>query len=130
MTVAMVAQLDLLSSSPEILAKAEEILSSLGGRLTHGLASDFVGSACWADDISYYNLTAFLPWHFIDQPYNPQGMLAPRAREQNVLGALNNAVNTVRKQTVGTAPFETSFMLRFLIHFVGDIHQPLHDVSL
>jgi hypothetical protein len=130
MTVAMVAQLDLQANHPEIYSTAQEILAPMSGALTHGVANTFVESACWPDVIKQYNFNEFTNAHFIDRPYNPQGMMNASGAEENVVFAINNLVVTLKAQTVQTAPLETSMCLRFLIHFLGDIHQPLHCVSL
>lgn len=127
MVTAMIAQLDLLSSNPEVLEMANEVLAPLNGALTHGLSNSFVETACWADDIKYYQLLASNEWHYIDKPYNYDGLLdATGPESNNILWAMQQSMATLGSQNVDTSPLETSLQLRYLIHWLGDIHQPLH----
>lgn len=130
MTVAMVAQLDLLNSHPDVYQTCQGILEPLNGVLTHGEANTFVESACWPDLVKTFSFEAFNNAHFIDRPYNPQGMVNATGPGANIVWAINNILNTLIGQTVQTAPLETSMALRYLIHFLGDLHQPLHATAL
>lgn len=48
----------------------------------------------------------------------------------------NNSLNTMKwamtilKKNNLTNSFERAFMARYLLHVVGDIHQPLHSVQM
>lgn len=130
MTVAMVAQLDLLKSHPDIYSTCQGILAPLNGKLTHNIANTFAETACWPDDIKRYNFNEFDQAHFINRPYNPQGMVNATGSTANIVYAIENIQNTLKAQTAQTAPLETSMALRFLIHFLGDLHQPLHAEAM
>ena len=130
MLVAMIAQLDLNSNNPSVMQTANEILIPMSGKLTHNLANTFVESACWPDILKTFSFHDFDNAHFIDRPYNPQGMMNATGAEENIVFAITSLLKTLSTQTVQTAPLETSMALRFLIHFLGDIHQPLHCVTL
>eukprot|EP01079_Euglenida_sp_SAG-EU17-18_P009870 gene9870-1779_t len=56
------------------------------------------------------------------------GVTAPPPNDMNVAWAIQNAVTTLGNANAGM--WAKSMMLRFLVHFVGDIHQPLHCASL
>jgi len=90
--------------------------------------SDFAETSTWMDAIKRTGLNAFDIWHYRDAPYNADGLpeVAP-AGEQNVVWAIKQATATLKSPDAGD--FEKALMLRFLIHFAGDIHQPLHCVS-
>jgi len=47
----------------------------LSSSLTHGDSNSFIESACWADDIRDFYMDAMTKWHYIDQPYNYDGLL-------------------------------------------------------
>ena len=130
MTVAMVAQQDLQKNHPEIFALCEGILAPLNGKLSHNKANTFAETACWPDDIKTFHFNEFDQAHFIDRPFNPQGMVNATGPDVNIIYAIQGIQGTLRSQTVKTAPLETSMALRFLIHFMGDLHQPLHATSL
>ncbi len=86
-----------------------------------------VTASLWADDLKRQGLEVFSSWHYINLPYNP----GRRARvaappEENVLWAVREAISVLR----GDADdLPKAMMLRFLLHFVGDLHQPLHCAS-
>ena len=126
----MVAELDLLDSNPSAYNTANEIVQVLNGPLTHDISNTFVESACWADDIKLYSMTYLNSGHFYDTPYNPEGLLSTPVPPQDVLWVIHNINDTLTYQTLENAPFETSFSLRFLIHVIGDMHQPLHCTQM
>jgi hypothetical protein len=66
-------------------------------------------------------------WHFVDQPFSPDGTpllaaVAPNAATQIPL--LRTAL-----AAAGTTDDVKSYDLVWLLHLVGDVHQPLHCVS-
>ena len=99
-------------------------------------SSTFLTCGCWSDDIKKGGITAFDTWHYIDIPYDPEGFLTPEKRalidadqnNNNVVWAIMQCLNTL--SNAEAKPFEKAMMLRFLVHFVADAHQPLHCCSL
>ena len=103
-------------------------------------SDDLASISTWADDIRPQRSETY-GWHFVDIPWNAHGYSQPRDcfhfdeqhREANqdhhncvvdrieiferVLGD-RNASNADRVEA-----------LKFLVHFVGDVHQPLHAVA-
>ena len=73
----------------------------------------------------------FDEYHFTNVAYDPdylfKGMTQPQAdnNAMNVLGW----VETVLKSNKDGVTFERAFMARYLLHLVGDSHQPLHSVN-
>jgi len=64
----------------------------------------------------------------VDTPFSPDGAKLPDAVDpQNVQWAIGQCLQTL--QSPRAPDVEKARMLRFLIHFVGDVHQPLHCVS-
>jgi hypothetical protein len=110
---------------PEVKAEVHRLIGILAG--FEPSFSDMVPAATWMDAIKEgrQGLTAFNDWHYFDQPYNPFGL--PGVKEpaaQNVVWAIGQAAATVGSSEA--TDFEKALMLRMLIHFVGDLHQPLH----
>lgn len=131
MATAMVAQLDLLRDAGDKLARAQKAVSVLAGDLSHNLSDTFVESACWADDIKSYGLQASSTWHYIDLPYSMDGTSAPTDNEiENVVWAIKQGYSTMTGYKRDSAILETALMMRYLIHFVGDLHQPLHATTM
>jgi hypothetical protein len=86
-------------------------------------------SATWADDLRKLRPEAS-PWHYIDIPRDaPHSALAEfcPASTGCVTSALEHQIELLRSD--GTDPRVRADALRFIIHFVGDLHQPLHCVT-
>lgn len=87
--------------------------------------SDFVTAACWADDIKNVSRT-YNSWHYLDIPYSPERLTTPPSpKENNVVWAIREQTKILKDSVA--ADSDRAKALRFLIHFVGDVHQPLHS---
>lgn len=87
-----------------------------------------LAAAVWPDQIRGDNVTAFDSWHFIDQPFSRDNTPLPPVATQNVVWAILQAEQVLNSNTA--PPAMKNLFLKFLIHFVGDIHQPLHSATL
>lgn len=73
----------------------------------------------------------FNSWHFSDKVYNPDDLeldIKPLAyfQEPSAPWLLARAMQTFN---LATHPWAFNFMLRFAVHVVGDVHQPMHAVN-
>jgi hypothetical protein len=89
-------------------------------------SKDFVNASHWADDLR--PVPEFKPTlneHFADFPFSADGTATPTnlPEPDNVITALEHNVEILKTSTDDNARAQA---LRFIIHFVGDIHQPLH----
>ena len=128
--------------SPELKAEAFSVLSAHPGfakwtNAYHPNASldvaayVFIRSSVWPDEIRKSGTAFDHPeWHFIDYPLRPPGFaLEPDARPtNNVLFGIAECERTLRDTNAN--PVLRAAMLSYLIHLVGDEHQPLHCESL
>ncbi len=88
--------------------------------------SNFITAAAWADDIKSYT-SAYSIWHYIDLPFSLDGTSTNGLNlplPTNVVWAINQCVATLQDPTATQS--NQAVALRFLLHFVGDIEQPLH----
>ena len=86
----------------------------------------FVDASTWADDIRRVRPETG-PWHFIDIPRGaPESDLSRYCPPASgcITTALAEELQILRDHRL--APEARADALRFAIHFVGDIHQPLH----
>jgi hypothetical protein len=138
-TVALIAQHYL---TPAAKTKIDAMLAADTDNLT---SHDMASAATWADKYRDSNnrrdhYTQTQQWHFVDMEIEsgdiatacfgrlplPVGTLASK-------GDANACVVDKAKQfpdelgSPGTDPQERLFALKFLLHFVGDMHQPLHS---
>jgi S1/P1 Nuclease len=108
-------------------AQADKLLSvQINPAAITATSLDFVNASHWADDVKKLPDFDFSPdLHFVDFPFfidqtKLQGQLP---KQNNILTGLAKYVKVLRTSTDEADRAEA---LRFIIHFVGDIHQPLH----
>lgn len=131
-TVALIAEKHL---SPNALAKARTLLTHHPidpklSRFCQPRSRDvFADASTWADDVkgdwqSPWHVTG--PWHFLDVPRGAArdevSSFCPA--EGCVTKAISDQLDVLRSRTA--AADKRVDALRFVIHFVGDVHQPLH----
>jgi hypothetical protein len=88
----------------------------------------FADAATWADD-ERTKAPKTAPWHFIDIPL---GATRDQVKESCgtagcVTEAIRDQLRILEDKTASAA--DRAQALRFIIHFVGDLHQPLHAVT-
>jgi S1/P1 Nuclease len=121
--------------TPKARNALDALLASDGDTLT---PPDFAGRATWADKYrSAHRETA--AWHFVNIeidhpdlasacfgfPALGQGQLASAGPAQDcVVNKIEEFALEVRNPA--TPPAERLLALKFLIHLIGDVHQPLH----
>lgn len=99
-------------------------------------SSIFITASCWPDDLKSKGIEAFSSWHNSSLPFDPCGCLSEIQNQKicadlegkDLLYAIDQCLMTLKHP--GATDWEKGIMLRFLTHFVGDIHQPLHCTSL
>jgi S1/P1 Nuclease len=123
----MVASIAFKRLNPRAKAKAKELLAiPIDPAGVAVKSKDFVNAAHWADDLRpFAEFDSFKPLHFIDQPFSTDGTALPAdlPEPDNVVKALGDNVNILKTSTDKNAQAQA---LRLIIHFVGDVHQPLH----
>jgi hypothetical protein len=85
--------------------------------------------ANWADQVRVTSRPETAAWHFIDIP--DRALSVTESDEPKYCGAASCIVSEIGIEIQGlsnpsTGPLERAELLRFLVHFVGDVHQPLH----
>ncbi|NGX42792.1 MAG: hypothetical protein K940chlam7_01080 [Chlamydiae bacterium] len=125
-----VAQIAYEELQPEVIHKVEPYLDAVSGSFPNH--SDFVMASVWADDIVHDGINSFLLWHGSARPYDPEGILSLQEKEiilakfegNDIVWAIDECKKTLKNPNA--TPWAKGFMLRMLIHIVGDIHQPIH----
>jgi hypothetical protein len=83
-------------------------------------------AACWADDFRALNHSCDT-WHYHDGCYSSDGTSCPSTTDGLLLQILPKCVQVLQDQDASQD--DRSFYLMFLIHLVGDAHQPLHTAA-
>ena len=84
-----------------------------------------VTASMYADDIksdSIYN--EYYNWHFINMELDEDYEDTVPSEKGDVFIAINKCIDILESDSVTDS--EKSFYLKLLIHFIGDLHQPMH----
>ncbi len=64
------------------------------------------------------------PWHYVNFPLGARYETHPKSDRGDLIRGIETCVNILRDDTTSEA--DKIFHLKMLVHFVGDLHQPLH----
>jgi hypothetical protein len=117
----IVARIALLQMTPAAKQAAQELLG----------ADDFVASSTWADQVRSARPETY-NWHFVDIPvgqsqYDPARDCKATDRGDCIIAELQRAESQISNSALRKDPRKEA--LKFLIHLVGDLHQPLHAID-
>ncbi|HRI88471.1 MAG TPA: S1/P1 nuclease, partial [Candidatus Hydrogenedentes bacterium] len=88
-------------------------------------------AARWPDEIRNHQQFHHPEWHFINFPFKPEGqprLLKTRGPDrENILAALDFNLSVVKDRHRRDA--DRAIALAWLLHLIGDLHQPLHTSS-
>jgi hypothetical protein len=130
--VALLAEQNL---TPHALAMVMQILRdgpidpSLSRYCKEGGTDPMADASTWPDDIRTLRPET-APWHYIDIPLGTSHQDIARfcpLPESCVTQAITDQLAILRAPNID--PQKKADALRFLIHFVGDLHQPLHATT-
>ncbi len=108
--------------SAEARAEVEELL---------GPGVSLASISSWADDVRSERRETS-NWHFVDMPlaetqYDPAKYCKKNEKRGDCVIA---AIGCARRELACTTiPTQRAEALKFLVHFVGDLHQPLHTME-
>jgi len=114
--------------TPAARAKAAELVQPLDARFNEGRAYNFITAGCWMDDMR--GLGRDYPWsklHYVTIPWTATGLPAEIPPAPNVVTAIKDNLHILHDATA--TPAQRTEALGMLVHFVGDIHQPLHTTD-
>jgi hypothetical protein len=119
----VVSQIAYSHLAPAVKAKCDALIA-VPMTYQDSRSTNFVTAAVWADDFKTQLGTAI--WHYIDLPFSPDNSpltnFVPDSFD--VVQAINLCVSNLA--SAATTETDKATSLRYLLHFVGDIQQPLH----
>jgi hypothetical protein len=90
----------------------------------------FMHAACWADDIRGSRKYDHPAWHYINNPFKPDGqpdsVKTAEPAEENIVQAYRLNLKRLQKG----AGEEQTVALCWIFHLIGDVHQPLHVTAM
>lgn len=120
MVVAAIAQKRL---SPKAVTELTRLIELAPDKNSNSILT----AACWADDVRRERRNTG-PWHYKDHHFRDDGQPSTnKADEENAVWAIEKFSEILKDKT--KSDIERQEALRFLMHFVGDIHQPLHATA-
>lgn len=129
-TVALIAEKYLTADAKQFVLKllSENPIDSKLSRYCGSAIRDAMADAStWADDVRNEKKNG--PWHYIDIPRGAKrGPLEPYCGEDGcVTKAIAEQLAILKDKNADGA--KRAEALRYIIHFVGDLHQPLHATT-
>ena len=87
----------------------------------HSLA--FVSN--YGDDIkSDRKYDSYGPWHYVNFPFGGDYETHPKSKDGDIVQGIQTCVDILKDKNSSNE--EKVFHLKMLVHFLGDLHQPLH----
>ncbi|MHB1947281.1 MAG: S1/P1 nuclease [Gammaproteobacteria bacterium] len=112
--------------TPQVRAKVDNIVATFSKEYPDMTQFDQI--AIWADNLRGQRIETFSHWHYIDVAFTDDGTpLKNMVDTDNIVWAINHIEPIVKNEKAN--PFEKARFLAFLVHCVGDAHQPLHTVT-
>lgn len=107
---------------------AKERIDALTQLKSHNRYADdrFLRMATWPDWVKR-KTKRYNAWHYIGLPLMSDGLAPVKPSRINVVWAIKNAIQVLKSKQA--KPKTRAKYLSFLIHFVGDIHQPMHAIT-
>jgi hypothetical protein len=121
----LVGQVAWTQLTPAAREQTSALIKNLEKTYNENQEYNFVTAGCWMDDMRSKPGYAWGKWHYVTIPWTPSGTPCEIPAEgPHVVWAIDENLKTLR-DPAATAEQRT-LALAMLIHFVGDLHQPLH----
>ena len=92
-------------------------------KLLQGESLAFVST--FGDDIkSDSRYKKFYTWHFVNFPFNTKYEDSDKNPNGDIVNGINKCIAILKDKN--TSQEDQVFYLKFLVHLIGDLHQPLH----
>ena len=124
-----IAYNELLKNNPTALKNAEAVLDPLSPFFMEE-AYNYIAAAEWPDDIKGAGWKSFNPLHFVNPPIIDGFDGDIHTSQTNASFGAASCMKTLANPTTDVNLIPKSLCTRLMIHFIGDIHQPLHSSTL
>lgn len=99
--------------------KAERKINALLNGQTLAFVSNY------GDDIkSDSAYRSYGPWHYVNYPFGGSYETHPKSEKGDLIAGIHTCIEVLKNEKASEE--EKVFHLKMLVHFVGDLHQPLH----
>lgn len=87
----------------------------------------FLYAATLADQLKVNNISVYNNWHFINYPYSKGYPTSSNINVDNLVWAINHNESILENPEASMQ--QKAVSMSFLVHFVGDAHQPMHCIN-
>ena len=125
----LVGQIAWELSSPETRRTVGEMVATLDNRFNADKAYNFTTASCWMDDLRSLPRKDYpwSAWHYVDAEKTDDGKDFKLPEPPHVVWAIGENLKTLRDSHASAE--ERAKAVGMLMHWVGDIHQPLHATT-
>ena len=82
-------------------------------------------ASTWSDEMrSNPDFRKYNPWHYANMPLNQTYANSKKSSKGDIVQAIKLSKSKLKNDNISLD--EKAFYLRYLVHLIGDIHQPLH----
>lgn len=120
----LIGQIAWEHTTPTAREKAGELLSGLETTFNGERPYTFITAGCWMDDMRSKRGYAWSKWHYVTLPWTADGAAFEIPPPPHVVWAIDENVKTLRDAEA--TPDAHRLALAMLMHFLGDVHQPMH----
>lgn len=123
LVVAMIAYMNLDKEAKKEVDRLTKVIERDYPYINH-----FITMGGWPDDLKEEGVRTYDSWHYTNIPYNPDGVaIAPQPNIDVIwsIKQMERVMSSPKPRDIDKARH-----LGFLVHFVGDLHQPLHSTSM
>ncbi len=99
--------------------KARRAIEKLLGGESLAFVSTFADEI--RSDERYKNMG---PWHYVNFPFDKTYETHPKSEKGDIIVAINACISVLKNENASKE--DKIFNLKMLVHFIGDLHQPLH----
>ena len=112
---------------PAARERVSDIVKTLETTYNEGQTYNFVTAGAWMDDLRAKKGYAWAKWHYMDSPWSADASKFAVSEPPHVLSGIADSLKTLRDPAA--KPEDAALALAMLMHFTGDVHQPLHCIE-
>ena len=120
----LVDQIAWTQMKPAARTRAADIVRTLENTYNNSQPYNFVTAGAWMDDMRSKKGYAWSKWHYVNIDWTADGAAFALPEPPHVVWAIGESLKTLK--AAETAPDKAAEALAMVLHFVGDVHQPMH----
>ena len=120
----LVDQIAWTQAKPEVRARVDELAAKLESTYNNTQPYNFVTTGTWMDDMRSKKGYEWSKWHYVNLDWTADGVAFALPEPPHVVWAIGESLKTLK--SADTAPDKAAEALAMVMHFVGDVHQPMH----